>query len=123
LDEAVARTPETRDRCVDFPMVLREPVTRWLRRPRPWKATIVVNRVIMPRFLWHMTAYLLAILALWPLGFGREHDSSARWWAERALWILVPGLIAVFGRFERPRPAGPRRLSRRTSRRAGTATT
>jgi fucose 4-O-acetylase-like acetyltransferase len=94
-------------------MLLREPVTRWLRRPGPWKGTIVVNRVIMTLFLWHMTAYLLAILALWPLGFGREHDSSARWWAERPLWILVPGLIllgliAVFGRFERPRPSGRR---------------
>jgi fucose 4-O-acetylase-like acetyltransferase len=90
-------------------MLLREPLTRWLRRPRTWKGTIVVNRVIMTLFLWHMTAYLLAILGLWPLGFGREHDSSARWWAERPLWILAPGLIllgliALFGRFERPRP-------------------
>ncbi|MCA1727695.1 MAG: acyltransferase, partial [Actinobacteria bacterium] len=51
-------------------MLLRGRLTAWLRRPGPWKATIVVNRVIMTLFLWHMTAYLLAILGLWPLGFG-----------------------------------------------------
>jgi hypothetical protein len=93
-------------------MLLRGPLTRWLQRPRPWKATIVVNRVIMTLFLWHMTAYLLAILALWPLGFGHEHDSTARWWAERPLWVAAPGLlllalIAMFGRFERPRVQTP----------------
>jgi hypothetical protein len=61
----------------------------------------------MTLFLWHMTAYLLAILALWPLGFGHEQDSTARWWIERPVWILVPGLIlaaivAAVGRLERP---------------------
>ncbi len=89
-------------------MLLRDRATRWLQQPRPWKATIVVNQVIMTLFLWHMTAYLLAILALWPLGFGQQTDSTARWWAERPLWIVAPGLvlvvlIVVFGRFERPR--------------------
>jgi hypothetical protein len=69
-----------------------------------------LNSVIMTLFLWHMTAFLLAILLLWPLGLGHEADSTARWWLERFVWILVPaailaGLIAIFGRFERPRPA------------------
>lgn len=64
----------------------------------------------MTLFLWHMTAYLLAMLVLWPLGFGREQDSTARWWVERPLWLLAPGLVlagivALVGRFERPRPA------------------
>ena len=93
-------------------MLLRPAVSRWLHRARAWKATIFVNSIIMTLFLWHMTAYLLAILLLWPLGFGHEHDSTTRWWIERLLWILVPTailavLVAVFGRFERParRPA------------------
>jgi len=90
-------------------MLLRDRVGRWLQHRRPWLFTIAVNSVIMTLFLWHMTAYLLAILLLWPLGFGRQADSSARWWLERPLWIVVPGLIlfgliAVFGRFERPAP-------------------
>ena len=60
----------------------------------------------MTLFLWHMTAYLLAILLLWPLGFGQETDSTPRWWLERPVWIVVPalillGLVAIFGRFER----------------------
>ena len=71
--------------------------------------TIAVNGVIMTLFLWHMTAILLAILLLWPLGFGHQQDSTARWWWERFVWLGVPavilfGLVAVFGRFERPRP-------------------
>jgi hypothetical protein len=90
-------------------MLLRERISRWLQRAGPWKATIFANGVIMTLFLWHMTAYLIAILALWQLGLGREVDTTARWWLERPVWILVPGaILAAFvilvGRFERPRP-------------------
>jgi fucose 4-O-acetylase-like acetyltransferase len=86
-------------------LLLRAPLARWLQRPAAWKATIAVNARIMTLFLWHMTAYLVVILALWPLGFGREAEPTARWWWERPLWIVVPGLVllvlvAVFGRFE-----------------------
>jgi peptidoglycan/LPS O-acetylase OafA/YrhL len=96
-------------------MLLRPSLSRWLAKPTPWKATIAVNGMIMTLFLWHMTAYLIAILLLWPLGFGHQVDSTARWWLERPVWELVPGvilggLVAVVGRFERahaPRlPAG-----------------
>jgi hypothetical protein len=98
-------------------MLLRPIATRWLERPGPWKATIFVNAIIMTLFLWHMTAYLIAILALWPLGFGHEQDSTARWWIERPVWILVPGLILTaivlaVGRFER-RPLRPSAEGRR----------
>jgi hypothetical protein len=90
-------------------MLLRERVAGWLERTGLWKATIFTNGIIMTLFLWHMTAYLIAILALWPLGFGHEVDTTARWWLERPVWILVPGAILaafviVVGRFERPRP-------------------
>jgi hypothetical protein len=88
-------------------MLLRPRLQRWLRGRRPWKATIVVNSVIMTLFLWHMTAFLGAVLVLWPLGLAREHDSTAAWWLQRPLIIGVSavflvGLITVFGRFERP---------------------
>jgi fucose 4-O-acetylase-like acetyltransferase len=89
-------------------LLLKPRLDAWLQRERPWRFTIVVNARIMTLFLWHMTAYLLVLLALWPLGFGREQDSTLRWWLERPLWEVVPGivllgLLAIFGRFERPR--------------------
>jgi len=90
-------------------MLLRNRLGRWLQHRGPWRATIVVNGVIMTLFLWHMTAYLLAVLVLWPLGLGHQHVGNARWWLERPIWILVPALILlvlirIFGPFERPRP-------------------
>ncbi|MBA3691081.1 MAG: acyltransferase [Actinobacteria bacterium] len=90
-------------------MLLRPALQRWLQRPRAWTFTIAVNGVIMTLFLWHMTAYLLAILLLWPLGLGQQQDSTLAWGLERVVWIAVPGLIlaglvAIFGRFERGRP-------------------
>ena len=57
-------------------MLLRPLVTRWLQHRRPWTFTIAVNSVIMTLFLWHMTAYLLAVLLMWPLGLGHETDST-----------------------------------------------
>jgi hypothetical protein len=88
-------------------LLIRPALARWLERPRPWRFTIGVNAVIMTVFLWHMTAYLLVILALWPLGFGHQTDSTARWWGERVMWEVVPaivlaGIVAVLGRYERP---------------------
>jgi fucose 4-O-acetylase-like acetyltransferase len=93
---------------IGLAMLLRPAVSRWLDRAGPWRAVINTNGVIMTLFLWHMTAYLVAILILWPLGFGHEHDSTARWWLERPLWELGPGLILLgivmaVGRFERPK--------------------
>lgn len=91
-------------------MLVRQRLSRWLEREWPWKLTILGNTVIMTLFLWHMTAFLLAILVLWPIGFGRQGTASVAWWLERPLWELVPGvflvgLIALVGRFERGRRA------------------
>ncbi|HEX2031891.1 MAG TPA: acyltransferase [Actinomycetota bacterium] len=88
-------------------MLLREPATRWLRRERPWRRVVAVNGVIMTLFLWHMTAFLIAVVALWPLGLGHADPPGATWWIERPLWLGVPALILLsliraFARFERP---------------------
>lgn len=89
-------------------MLLRERIQRWLSTDRPWMAVIAANSVIMTVFLWHMTAYVIVILALHPLGLGHPDDSTVSWWVQRPLWIVVPGLVlaglvALFGRYERPR--------------------
>ncbi|HET9442505.1 MAG TPA: acyltransferase, partial [Acidimicrobiales bacterium] len=86
-------------------LLLRPRLSRWLERAGPWKATIAVNARIMTLFLWHMTAYLVAVVALWPLGFGQAATPTARWWAERPVWLVVPGvvlggLVLAFGPFE-----------------------
>ncbi|HEU4354508.1 MAG TPA: acyltransferase [Actinomycetota bacterium] len=88
-------------------MLLRPTLAGWLEHARPWKATIFVNSIIMTMFLWHMTAFLLAVLVLWPLGLGDYTDATLGWWLERVLWIAVPGMflagfVVLFGRFERP---------------------
>ena len=93
-------------------MLLRPVLARWLEWTGPWKVTILLNSVIMTLFLWHMTAYLFTVLTLWPLGLGRQHDSTAGWWLERPLWIGLSALyltvlVAVFGRFERPKRPEP----------------
>lgn len=98
---------------VGLAMLLRPALSRWLERERPWMSVIFANSVIMTVFLWHLTAYLIAILLLWPIGFGHESDNTLRWWAERPVWLIVPSLIlipivAVLARFERP-PSRSRR--------------
>jgi fucose 4-O-acetylase-like acetyltransferase len=93
-------------------MLLRSGLARWLEHSAPWRFTIAVNSTVMTLFLWHMTAFLVAVVVLWPLGFGHEQDSTARWWLERPIWIAVPaavlaGVVALFRRFERVRPHRP----------------
>jgi hypothetical protein len=91
---------------IGLAMLVRDPINRWLARKGPWMAVIAANGMIMTVFLWHLTAYLVAILALHPLGLGRDLDSTLSWWAQRPLWLLVPTiplalLVALFARFER----------------------
>ena len=102
--------------------LLQPVVARWLERPGPWAATILVNGLIMTIFLWHSTAQIVvygAAAGLGGLGL-RVEPGSAAWWLARPLWIglmlaVLAALVAIFGRFERgtrrgaeslPRPAG-----------------
>lgn len=89
---------------------------------------MAANSRIMTLFLWHMMAYLLAILLLWPLGFGRQLTPTVSWWLERPLWIAVPSailaaLVAVFGRFEGSghQRASAERIGRRRAQDASAA--
>ena len=90
-------------------LVLESKLHRWMSRIGAWTAVVAVGARIMSLYLWHLTAMVVVIgLALvvdgW--GFGIE-PLSGTWWVTRPLWFLilaVPtlGLIAVFGRYERP---------------------
>ena len=103
---------------VGLAMLVRSPLTRWLQRPRPWAVVVTAGSALMTLFLWHLTALVLAVLVLHPIGLTRPPPGSLTWWAVRPLWVLVPAallvpLVALFARFEHPRPAlwttaGPR---------------
>ena len=45
-------------------MLARPFLQRWLQRIRVWTAVVFTNGIVMTLFLWHMTAYLLAVLTL-----------------------------------------------------------
>jgi hypothetical protein len=89
-------------------MLARPAVTRWLQHPRRWTAVVAGNGVIMTIFLWHLSAMLFAVVLLYPLGFPQPEGGTVVWWLTRPMWIgcgLLPlgALVALFGRFERPR--------------------
>ncbi len=88
-------------------LLLRNPLTRWLSRPKPWMTVIAANTVIMTVYLWHLSAYSLTYLLLYPLGFGHQTTSTLFFWLERPVWIVAPAillviLLGIFARFERP---------------------
>ncbi|MGL5819095.1 MAG: acyltransferase family protein [Phycicoccus sp.] len=86
-------------------------LARWLRRDRPWVATVLVNSRIMTIYLWHLTVMVLVIggsLLLGGVGLGPE-PLSVTWWATRPLWwLLLAALTAIpvflLGRLERTVP-------------------
>lgn len=97
-------------------VVLRPLVEPWLRRPRVWAGTVWLNLSIMTLYLWHQVALVGAARLLLPLGWPHPVAGSWGWWATHLGLLLtaamvMAGLIAVFGRFERvrtptPTPAG-----------------
>jgi hypothetical protein len=87
-------------------VLLREPVSRWLRRPRVWRWVVAGNAVIMTVFVWHMTALLVVLTVLRAAGVELRTEPTLAWWLERPFWIVAPGLVlaalvAIFARFER----------------------
>lgn len=97
---------------VGLAMIVRPPVTRWLRRARPWTAVVAMNGVIMTIFLWHISALILTVLIAYPLGFPQPTAGSPAWWGLRIPWyamllVCLSILVAVFGRFERPKRREP----------------
>ncbi|MEU5941959.1 acyltransferase [Micromonospora sp. NPDC047548] len=104
-------------------LLLRDPAERWLRRPRPWRAVIAVNLVVLTVFLWHLTAAVLLIGLLDAAGLlPTPQVGSAAWWGWRIPWLLMLGvvlavLVAVFGPVEaRSARHRPGRRGGRTSR-------
>jgi peptidoglycan/LPS O-acetylase OafA/YrhL len=91
-----------------------EPVgRRMLENLRLWTAVVLVNGMIMTIYLWHLTAFVLVMIAAWLLGgigLGVAPGSAA-WWLTRPIWFalyivtLFP-LIMAFARHERASGSG-----------------
>ena len=88
-------------------LALEVPMRRLLDKAWLWTATVLMNGIIMTVYLWHLTAFVLVLVAAWLLGGIGLHvaPGTAQWWQLRPVWFaiyiaaLLP-LIAVFARFE-----------------------
>ncbi|MFN2100355.1 acyltransferase family protein [Altererythrobacter sp. MF3-039] len=89
-------------------ILLQKSGRRMLESPKIWTATVLLNGMIMSVYLWHLTAFVLVMVAAWMLGgIGLHADpGSAGWWLARPIWfalyiaVLLP-LVALFSRWER----------------------
>lgn len=89
-------------------MLLRDPISRILARRRPWAGVIALNAMMMTMFLWHMTAAVIIAVFAYPRGFPGPPAGTALWWILRPVWVamlivVLPALVAIFGRYERGR--------------------
>jgi fucose 4-O-acetylase-like acetyltransferase len=93
-------------------VLLAEPLLKkWMDRTGAWTFVVAVSSQIMTLYLWHLTAMVVVIalgLALDGFGFGIEPLGSMWWWTRpiwfSALTVVTLGMVAIFGRFERPAP-------------------
>lgn len=94
-------------------LLLRRPAERWLARPRAWTGVVLLNSVILTVFLWHMTALVIAGLALVGTGvYPHPPVASGAWFVLRLPWlallsVLLAGLVRLMGRWEAPIPSDP----------------
>ena len=100
---------------VGLVLMLRRPLERLLRDPGRWRAVTRANDLTMPVYLWHMTAYLIAIASLAQLGVGFVYatGASSGWWWGRplvmvssaaVLWATLAVMRAVARRARRSQP-------------------
>jgi hypothetical protein len=102
-------------------LLLRGPVSRWLRRPAVWRRVVAANGVAMTAFLWHLTAMFAATALTLGVGLTQPAVGSPGWWLLRPVWIAVlagftVGFVLAFRRADRPAtvPAAPTRPEART---------
>jgi hypothetical protein len=90
-------------------VIARPAMNRLLTRPRAWWTVVRAAPFAMTAFLWHLTALMVVLLALWALDIEQPAVASWSWWLTRPLLFTVLGVVtaavvAVFFRFDR----GPR---------------
>jgi hypothetical protein len=92
---------------IGLALLVRGPVTRWLRRARVWAAVVQGNSVVMTLFCWHLSAVFIVQGMLLLFGLKPPAAGTPGWWAILPLWVAgcaVPllGLVALFRRAGQP---------------------
>ena len=91
-----------------FALALEPAGRRMLDNLRAWTGVVLINGMIMTIYLWHLTAFILVMVAAWLLGgIGLETPpGSGAWWAARPVWMILYvvtlfPLLILFTRHER----------------------
>lgn len=91
---------------VGLVLLIQPAVSRWLQRMGPWSVVVALNAVVLTMFAWHMTAAVVAAVALFPTGVLPQPDvDSAAWLLWRVPWlaacaVVLAVLVAIFSRIE-----------------------
>ncbi|KQZ65368.1 hypothetical protein ASD67_02885 [Sphingopyxis sp. Root1497] len=88
-------------------LALEKPARKMLDGRTAWTAVVLINGMIMTVYLWHLTAFVLVMIAAWLLGGIGLHvePGSTAWWLARPIWfalyiaLLFP-FILLFARYE-----------------------
>ncbi|MFI0448646.1 acyltransferase [Actinomadura sp. 6N118] len=97
---------------VGLALLLRQPLARWMERPRAWAGVALANLSAMTVFLWHQTALMTitvgAALAAGTLPGLHSAPDTPAWLLARLPWLLafaaaLAGFWALAHRFERGR--------------------
>lgn len=88
-------------------LALEKPARRMLDGLTAWTTVVLINGMIMTVYLWHLTAFVLVMVAAWMLGGIGLHvqPGSTEWWLARPIWfalyiaLLFP-FILLFARYE-----------------------
>lgn len=88
-------------------LALEKPARKMLDGITAWTTVVLINGMIMTVYLWHLTAFVLVMVAAWLLGGIGLHvaPGSTGWWLARPIWfalyiaLLFP-FILLFARYE-----------------------
>ncbi|QNO28462.1 acyltransferase [Sphingopyxis sp. OPL5] len=88
-------------------LVLEKPARAMLDGLTAWTTVVLINGMIMTVYLWHLTAFVLVMVAAWLLGGIGLHvePGSTAWWLARPIWFLLYiallfPFILLFARYE-----------------------
>ena len=82
---------------IGLALLVRSRVIDRLTTSRRWAAVNeIANRFSLPAYLFHTSAFALAVTAVYLIfGYAPPAVANPEWWVQRPLWLLLPGLFVV----------------------------